>query len=243
MNRKQSEKRRPIAMVLAVLLLLTAAVPALAESFSAIVTSNSMAVFRDAAMTRAYGTLGKYTVVKVVDYEGKAAKISYSGRTGYASLNDMQSIEAVGVKAVVNRTTKVYRSASTRSRSATVKAGTQLYVLKIAQGWAFVEKNGVTGYMSAKALTKADDNWQTPDPGATPTPSPAPTQASGLQGRVSAAKLVVYKKANTSSGKVMTLKQGQLVSVMSWNGYWLCWPLNTSRGGSQYGRRSFSTSQ
>ena len=230
MNRKQNEKNRLTAAVLAVLLLLSMASPALAETFSAIVTSSSMTVYKDAAMTKPAGALEKYTVVRVTAYSGKAAKIKYSGKTGYASITDMRSVEAIGVKAVTNQSATVYESASTAARSTTVGTGTQLYVLSISGDWALVEKGGSLGYIDVSALTKANDSWATPDPNATPSPTPAPSQNSGVAGTVSASKLTVYAKASKKSTKLGTLKKGQSVTVMSWNSTWACIEVGGKQG-------------
>ena len=233
MNRIQNGKNRLTAAILAVLLLLSIATPALAETFSAIVTSNRMTVYRDAAMTQPQGSLARYTIVSVTAYSGRAAKIRYSGKTGYASINDMRAVEAVGVKAVTNQAAKVYQSANVRARSAAVPQGTQLYVLAISDSWAMVVKGQALGFMNVSALTKADDNWRTPDPNATATPAPAaPARSSdtGINGTVRVSKLAVYKKANAKSTRLATLKKGQSVKVYKWNDTWAYIEVNGKRG-------------
>lgn len=230
MNRIKNAKTRLLAVILTVLLLLPTAMPALAEAFPAIVTSSRMAVYKDKAMTKPAGALEKYTVVQVTAYEGKAAKISYSGKTGYASIRDMRSLDAIGVKAVTNRADHVYQSPDTGAPSAAVKAGTKIYALSVSGNWALVEKDGVLGYMPVSALTKADDNWTTPDPNATPSPTPGPTPDNSVKATVNVSKLTVYQKASKSSSKLGTLKKGVSVRVVSWDKTWACIELNGRRG-------------
>ena len=112
MNRKQRGMKRLAAAILVLLLLMTtaAAPAALAETFSAIVTVEEMLVYRDAKLQAQAGTLPKDTVVRVKSYSGRAAKISYSGKTGYAPVSDMKALDDVAKKAVVNTDAKMYKS-------------------------------------------------------------------------------------------------------------------------------------
>ena len=313
------EYRNTIKRVTAALLalvLVCGMAPALAESFSAIVTSNSTAVYRDVAMTEKAGDLKKNTVVRVVGYSATVAKISYQGISGYAKISDLKRVEDVADKAVTNAAAKVYKSPDTQSQSANVSAGTRLYVLAKSGEWAQVEKGGAVGYMKLENLADADDNWKTatdflsatvtPQPTqengitvrtysaltventkvyksasekakllgtlksgvsmtvlatssngwayielngrkgfcktdgiresvaeeAAPAPTAAPTAGneSGTPGVVSAASLVVYEKASVDSNKLGTLKQGQEVNVLKWNGEWAWIELNGKYG-------------
>ena len=87
MNRKAKGTNRLVAAVLAVLMLFMTGAPALAETFSAIVTSGSMTVYKNQALTTKADALAKNTIVRVTSYSGKAARISYSGKTGYAKVS------------------------------------------------------------------------------------------------------------------------------------------------------------
>ena len=216
MNTKYKGKYRLAAALLAVLLLLSAPTAALAEVFSAIVTSDGMTVYKNAAMTSRLGTLNKHTVVRVLEYSGRAAKIQYAGRTGYASISDMRSVDAVAAKAVVSVPARVYKTPSTTAQSVAVQSGTQVYVLAANERWAVVEKDGAVGYMELNALARADDNWATRAPDATPTPTPTPATAA----KVTVKKLPVYKRSSVKSAKLGTLKKGQKVNVIGWNSLW-----------------------
>ena len=217
MNRNQMKKYRLTAALLAALMLLTASMPALAETFSAIVTSSSMTVYKDAALSSKAGALPKNAVVRIASYSGKAARITWSGRSGYAKVTDMKAVDDVAAKAVNKSAAKVYQEPSTDSRSVKLKANTKLYVLKTSGNWAMVERNGAVGYMKASALTKTDDDWQTDD---ATDDDVGTTPAQAAKGTVTAAKLPVYTKASASSTKLGTLKKGQVVNVLRWNGNW-----------------------
>lgn len=229
MNSRNRGLARLGAAVLAIVLMLSLEVPALAETFSAIVAADSMTVYRDARLSDEVATLEKDSVVRVVSYSGSAAKIKYDGHTGYARVADMKAVDAVAAKAVANEDAKVYQTPSTSARSAKVRKGTKLYVLSWTSEWAEVEKDGVVGYIKLASLTKANDDWSTdsPKPTATPAPTPVP---SGQKGVVTSKTLSVYKKASSSSGRLGKLKKGQTVNVISWEGKWAYVELNGSYG-------------
>ncbi|MBR0368180.1 MAG: SH3 domain-containing protein [Clostridia bacterium] len=219
MNRKQRGMKRLAAAILVLLLLMTtaAAPAALAETFSAIVTVEEMLVYRDAKLQAQAGTLPKDTVVRVKSYSGKAAKISYSDKTGYAPVSDMKSLDDVAKKAVVNTNARMFKKPGGDGKAQKVKKGARVYVIAKSGKWARVEQDGSVGYMKLSVLTEADDNWQTAETAAA-TATPAPETAK--KGTVTSKKLPVYKKANAKSGKVCTLKQGQVVDVLKWNDKW-----------------------
>ena len=75
MNGFKRKVRRTVAAALVALLLLTgSALPAVAEAFSAIVTSKTMRVYADVSMTEALGELQKNAVVRVMGYSNTIAK-------------------------------------------------------------------------------------------------------------------------------------------------------------------------
>ena len=226
MKRKQNARHRLTALLIAAALMLCAVPSALSETFSAIVTASSMTVYSDAKLTKAAGKLDQGEVVQVTAYSGKAARISYEGREGYARVSDMKSVESVAAKGVVNADSRVYSRPAGSGDSVKIAEGSQVYVLRVSDGWALVEKDGELGYMQVSALTKANDDWST---GAlSPTPTPSPEQAE--KGVVSAMTLPVYKKPDTSSGKLGTLKQGQEVSVLRYNNKWAYIEINGRYG-------------
>lgn len=217
MNGYGSAKKRLLAALLALALaMLAGPLPALAETFSAIVAVDSMAVYAEPSMSRQVGALDKYTVVRVSGYSTSVAKITYDGNTGYAKISDMKRVDAIAKKAVVNAAAPVYREPQEGGASLSVPAGTQLYVLAESGEWSMVERNGVVGYMKTVALTQADENWA--------TPSAAPTEANDTAGNgitvreysaVATQTARVYKTASTKSKVLGTLQAGEQVKVQA----------------------------
>ena len=236
MKTSKTAIKRLAAAILALLLLAGSLPGAMAETFSAVVASNAMAVYGEASLTRKLGDLPRDTVVRVTGYTNSIAKISYGGYAGYVSLSDLKTVDEVAKKAVVNAAAKVYQSPSEESLSAPMPAGTKLYVLAVTGDWARVEKNGYVGYARLDCLDHADENWNstasaadTADTAAVaPAATPAPVQS--VEGTVSSATLKVYKKASTSSRKLGTLKRGQVVNVLKWNSKWAYIELNGNYG-------------
>ena len=113
-------KKRMIAAALAAILLLCCAAPALADTFSAIVTAKTAAVYANAALGEKLGSLNKSAVVRVSGYSNTIAKISYKGHIGYMKISALKRVEDVASKAVANAAAPVYRSADTTSASVRV---------------------------------------------------------------------------------------------------------------------------
>ena len=210
----ENGRKRFTAILLAALLLLSTAAPALAETFSAIVTASSMAVYSDGKLTKQAGTLPRDTVVRITSYDDKAARITYGGKTGYARTRDMQAVEDVAAHAVTNTTATVYQQPMDTARHSTVRKGTRLYVLAWTDEWARVEKSGVVGYIRAGELTAVGSDWKI-----TVTPTAAPVVESE-RGTVTASSLTVYEKAATASKKLGKLKKGDVVNVITWDSKW-----------------------
>ncbi|MBR1821753.1 MAG: SH3 domain-containing protein, partial [Clostridia bacterium] len=214
MNGYGKTLKRLAAALLAAMLLLLNAAPAMAETFSAVVTAKSMAVYGEASMSRQLGTLEKNTVVRVIGYSTKVAKISYNGNTGYAKISDMKRVDDLAQKAVLNAAAPVYKAPQTDSASVKAPAGTRLYVLAESGEWAMVEKNGVVGYVKGEYLTEADENWSTP--AATPTAAASITE-NGITVRsfdaVALEKTKVYQSASAKAKSLGTLKAGAQVTV------------------------------
>lgn len=240
MMRKHNGMKRLTAAVFILLLLTTMAVPAaVAETFSAIVTAGEMMVYKDARLQAQAGALPKDTIVRVKAYSGKAAKISWSGKTGYAPVSALKAVDDVAKKAVVNADAKVYSLPGGEGKSAEVKKGTKVYVLSWSGKWAQVEKGGKVGYMKLTALSKADDNWQTAEdraatatvaPDATIAPTETPSTENAEQATVTSKKLNIYKTASTKAKKVATARQGDALNVLRWNNKWAYVELNGKYG-------------
>ncbi|MBQ8973300.1 MAG: SH3 domain-containing protein, partial [Clostridia bacterium] len=202
--------QRSLTVLLAIALLLLPLPSAVAETFSAFVKSSSMKVYSNAKKTSKLATLSQYTVVSVLEYSGSTARISWSGKTGYASVSDMERVSAVAKVATIKSATRVYKSASTSSESVQVSAGMQVNVIHVENGWAIVERNGVGGYIAYDQLNM----------GSSPTTSATVTSSS----------MKVYASASTSSAKLGTLKKGAQVNVVSVSGSWAYVERNGSYG-------------
>ncbi len=220
MKKTCNAMKKILASVIIAVMILTSAPVALAETFSAIVTSSTMAVYKNSSLSKKLGTLKKGTVVLVTDHSGSVAKIKYNGKTGYAKVAAMDSVEDVAEKAIVNTKTKIFKTAKVTSKNTAVKKGTELYVLATSGKWARVERDGKVGYMNLNHLTIVDDFDEplptaTPKPTAKPTEKPTPTPditVSVFEARVTK-DVKVYKSASTSSTYLGTLKKGDIVTV------------------------------
>ncbi len=228
------------AVILTLLLIISFASSAWAETFSAVVASKSMTVYSDTILSQKLGTLQKDSVVRVTGYTNSIAKISYEGYTGYVHLADLKTVEEVARKAVLKAAAPVYELPSKESEAVDAPAGTRLYVLAVSGEWARVERNGLVGFTAVDGLERVDDEWNVisadapaaepaSEPAATVAPTPAPA-AEAVQGTVSSKTLKVYKKASTGSKKLGTLKKGQVVNVIKWNSKWAYIELNGRYG-------------
>ena len=134
--------------------LLLACLPcsALADSFSAMVSAKKMKVSSDANGKKVLGTLPKNTVVTVKSVSGDMAYIKYAGRTGYAKVSDMVTVESVAEKAVARINTYIFQQPNVKSARTGVSKGTGLYVLAKKGNVAMVERNGVVGYANLQHL-------------------------------------------------------------------------------------------
>ncbi len=218
-------------LVLSLLAALLAGVPALAD-FDAVVTSSSMKVYRQAEPHDQIGALPMGTVVTVKDYNGKAALISYNGKTGIVRINDLQ--RTVQAPAASNtaakvmytaKATRVYRNASTAADSAKVAAGVQVNVLSVSGDWAKVERKGIVGYMDINDLSETKDAQPeipifNPAPAVTPEPE-VETAPVKYENKTVMTKETcpVYAEPNTASAR-FTLDANVIVTLVATRGNW-----------------------
>ena len=148
--------KRLVALMLILIMLISMAPAALAETFSAIVASGSMAVYGNAGLSQKLGSLKKDTVVRVTAYSGNVARITYNGMTGYAKASALKRVEDVAEEAVTTRKTLLFQQPKTNSKSVAIKAGLKLYVLKTQGSWAMVERDGYVGYMNVNHRLQPD---------------------------------------------------------------------------------------
>lgn len=211
MKRYKTAMKRLAALILAAMLLLSSPLPASAEVFSAIVTSDTMPVYGEMALVRRLGSLEKDTVVRIVGFSNSVAKISYKGYTGFARISDMKTVDEVAKKAVVNKAATVYQSDSRNSRSVRVGAGLKVYVLTAGEEWSKIEKNGIVAYIPTGDLDMAGEDWTVE---ATPEPE------EGVPGVVADERVAVYQTADSAGRVLGHLKRGQVVNVIRWDSLW-----------------------
>lgn len=228
--------RKTVAAVLVALLLLTgSAVPAMAEAFSAIVTSKTMPVYGDVSMTEQLGILEKNAVVRVMGYSNTIAKIAYLNRIGYANVSDMRRVDEIAIKAITTGAAPIFQAPDVEADSVTVPAGTMVNLIASKGDWAYVEKDGVAGYIKTGYLTEAVETPATVAPTQGTAATPAPTAENGITVRTYSAVTVdntkIYGTASEKAKVKGTLKPGIQVTVLatSSNG-WAYIELNGNRG-------------
>ena len=198
------KKNKTFIIAISVLLILVVSMlPAAlaASAFQAGVISNSMKVYGKNSPYKLLGALPKGTTVTVTAYSGKAALISYNGRTGLAHVSDLSPVDGSAVQTVesqptptaapqsetvdlsnaravvTNRATRIYKRPSTSSSYVSVKAGTRLNLLAASGKVARVEMNGVVGYTMLNHLADPEAATAAPTPVPTPEPTAAPQTA------------------------------------------------------------------
>ena len=131
---------------------------AMAASYGAKVLTNTMTVYNSSKQSIGALTQGTSFTVKAVS--GDWAKISYKGKTGYASLSNI--IFNNKVKAVANQDTAIKfvtreSYANNQYYSATLGAGTGVYVVGKKGTFALISNasGSAIGYVKLSALTKA----------------------------------------------------------------------------------------
>ena len=234
MNRNVKPMKRILAALLALALLAACAPAALAEAFSAVVTEDSMDVYRDKEMTELLGSLKKYSVVQVSGHSGGIASITFHGVAGYAASADMQAVSEYGKRAVLAAASKIYASPNRASESVTAAKGTRVYVLAVENGWALAEMNGNVGYVEADRLAEADEHWDViedadEDDDITYQVAAMNAAASGTTA-VTTARTKVYASASTASQKLGTMKKGTYVTLLASNRTWAYVELDGKRG-------------
>ena len=170
---------RVLAFVLTLALMMSA--PALAERYSALVSSQTATVYADAALTKTLGTLEALTLVTVGAEKNGVAAIRINGKTAYMSAASLTAVEDIAIPATVSADTRVYAEPSTDARNVALKAGVTVNVLAVDGSWAMIEKNGRLGYAYTGHLSaqEQDDAAATPEPGADVGSLPARRRCSG----------------------------------------------------------------
>lgn len=176
-----------------------------AESFSAMVTVSKMNVYLASDMKTKIGTLSKYAIVDVLQYSGSTAKIQKGKNIGYAYIKDMTRVDDIAVDAYINAACRVYASASTKSKSTSVRENMSVRLLAVNGSWAMIENKGNIAYCQKKYVTeKLDENsivYET-----------VPARAK--------VKTYVYKTHSRTAATIGALQSGATVTVYAYNDVW-----------------------
>ena len=146
-----------LALALALILAFGTSVEALAESYKASVYVSVMNVYSKASASEKYkiGELKKGTSFTVTQTSGDWAKISYSGKKGYARIADMKSSEKKTM--YIKSDCKMYKTASSGSSAVrSYTSGTKVYMVgKSGDYYLIQDENGNTGYIRKSNLSSS----------------------------------------------------------------------------------------
>ena len=201
--------RKYFPFILLLMLFLALAPAALADSFKAVVTVESMSVYAEKSPHALLGSLPRGTEVTVVSWSGETAKITYKKKTGLARVSDMRRADAESATPMVaNRDTRLYSKPSKSSSYADVRAGTTVQLLSVDGSCAKVSYGGKTGYMVYSHLSA---------PGTVePTAEQEPVKT-GNVAVVTTKATRVYANADYTGGSV-ALEKGAKLTLLATRG-------------------------
>ena len=239
MKNRSCKIKRILALTIALATLLGCA-PALAESYKAVIADTSLTVYQDAALSQKAGELDGYTLVTVNAEKDGVAQLKYGSYTLYASTSALRKVDDIAIPATANQDTRVFEAPDLNSRSAALKAGTQVNVLFVSGNVAMIEKGGNLGYTYAGHLSAASDSEGAddaegndpflPEESQPEAPDDSSVTIETFAAQVTVASLPVYKSASASSRKLGALSQGQSVTVYAYNPDWAYIGLNGKYG-------------
>ena len=142
-----------LKILLCALLALMLLAPTAALAKSATVNSGSARFYSEASTSSDSVALEKGMSVSVKDVSGNWARVRVKGVTGYVPVKYLDSGSRRA--AYTNKSTYVYRSASSSSDRVSVEANTKVYVVGVSGDFARVENasGSRTGYVPASALS------------------------------------------------------------------------------------------
>lgn len=145
--------RKWMSAILAVLMLMTAMVPAaLAESYTAYINASTK-IYKKATTSSASMSVKKGTKCEVTAISGKWARVKRSGTTAYIPVKYLSMSDRI--KAYVNCDTKVYKKASSSSASQKVSVNTAVYIVGCSGDYWKVETKdgGTTAYIKMSQVS------------------------------------------------------------------------------------------
>ncbi|HIU34542.1 MAG TPA: SH3 domain-containing protein [Candidatus Pullichristensenella excrementigallinarum] len=204
----------PILLVTA-LVLMSLPTVAFAASLSAIVTSDSMAVYSDMYLTKKIATLSKGDVVVVTAAKSGVCAITYrpTGKSGFCKASSLAEVTAYSQKVVVAVSgAKAYEKPNTSSASVSLKKGWTLNYFGSDNGWAIVEADGYLAYTPEKNLALPGQN--------TATATPVPEKATEGNFYAQVTKATYAYSDSVGSKRIGTLPKGTQVYVHEYTSVW-----------------------
>ncbi|MBR6766739.1 MAG: hypothetical protein IKM02_02180 [Clostridia bacterium] len=137
------------------------------------VASQKIRIYKKASTSSKYVSVAKGTEMNVLAVSGKFAKVEKDGNVGYALkkyLADPDTLKAeeekeeadspatpIAVQVLTDRSTRIYKKATTSSAYTTVPKGTEMTMTGLSGECARVELNGVVGYAVRSHLIKKSE--------------------------------------------------------------------------------------
>ena len=144
-----------IKRILCILMVTLLALPGALASTGAKVNSASARLYSSDSSSSNSVPLEKGTSVSIKDVSGSWAKVSVKGVTGYVPVKYLNTSSRY--TAYTNKSTYVYRSASSSSDKVSVGANTKLYVVGVSGDFLRVQNSSGsrTGYVAASAVSRS----------------------------------------------------------------------------------------
>ena len=163
------------------------------------------------------------------------AKLTYNGKTGYASSTYLAAVTATVPAPTAPTTVSVTKTTSNLNMRSgagtgygilmTIPSGKEVKVNSTSNGWTNVSYGGKTGYVSSTYLKTTTVSAPVTTPTPTPTPPPAPAETVSVT--KTTVNLNMRSGAGTFYGILLTIPSGTQVKVNSTTSGWT----NVSYGG------------
>lgn len=231
MRRYNIGLRRAAALLLILMLFLTATPAGLAEGEKIVIADKGgVTVYNDPALSSYAGTFPQFTVMTQTAVVSGIAQVRAYGKIYYMPDGAVtELIEGTNMQqAVVNVNTKGYLIPSTSSASINLKAGTPCDLVAVNGNWALIQNSGIGAYVYSGVVTATGAQ---PAPTVAPTATPMPEVISETFAvEVTLDGLPVYKTPSDSGVLLGKLPQGLTLTVTAYAGEWAYVGLNGNHG-------------
>jgi len=155
--------RRWMCAILAVLVLMTAMVPAaLAESYSAYINASTK-IYKKASSSSTSMSVKKGTTCEVTAISGKWARVTRGSVTAYIQVKYLTMTDPI--KAYANCDTKIYKKASSSSSSQKIEVNTPVYIVGCSGDyWKVETESGATAYIKCSKVSWSKVKTEEPEP-------------------------------------------------------------------------------